>query len=246
MLSKSTPVSQKVREFLKQKPPMTVVKLDDLYRIVATSERERHAARAALYHQAAGNPVSERNNPSVYYAIRLTLKYSDNKAEDIYLSLPGIPRDRILQDIALTGTVDNIITQLKQKYGAEVIEYWGNVAQYRTVDQARKGMNVAKNRDRGICQLCNVTNGLRKNDGLHRIKPNPVQASHIVSRRATFWTVLDLVEKAGHSIFLNEGVILIKQKLKDDPFHSDEQFIITLCSEHNSLLIQSLRESAAL
>lgn len=245
MPTKSTPVSQRVREFLRQKPPLTHIELDELYRTVATSERERHAARAALYHQAAGNPVSERNNPSMYNAIRLTIKYADNEFEDVFLSLPGIPRERILQDIASTGTVDNIISQLKQKYGAETIEYWGNVAQYRTVDQARKGMNKAKDRDR-TCRLCEITNKLRQNAGLPQVKPKPIQASHIVSRRSTFWTVLDSVEKAGQSIFSDSGVTLIKQGLKNDPFHSDEQFIIALCAEHDSLLIESLRKSAAL
>lgn len=246
MTSKSINISKKVQEYLQQKPPLTVIDLDELYRSVATSNPERDRARAALYHKAAGNPVSARNNPSAYYAIRLSITYSDTDSKDIFLSLPGIPRTRILQDIASSGTIETIISQLKHKYGAATINYWGNVAQYRTVTQARKGMDTAKGRDRGVCRLCDVVNKLRKDARLPSIKPKAIQASHIVSRRASFWTVLDSVEKAGYNIFSDDGVAHIKQGLKEDRFHNDEQFIITLCSEHDKLLLESLRKSALL
>ena len=244
MLIRPIPIARKVREFLISKPPLSIVKLDDLYRSVAINERERHAARAALYHQAAGTSVSERNKPAKYYAVRLPIKYSDNDVEDVFLSLPGIPRDRILHDVSSTKTISQIIAQLKAKYGGTTVEYWCKAAQYRTVDFARPGMKKAVERDQRTCHLCKVTNAFRQRAGFASKKPKPVRACHIISRKAIFWTILEEIDKAGYSIFSNSGVTLIQQKLKDEPLHSDEQFIIALCSEHDSILLDALRTSS--
>lgn len=234
-------ISQAVREFLGAKPPLSVVHLKEIYE--ATNGLNHAAVRAALYHQAAGSPVARRDPPSNYYAIFLPVQYTNIQTEDIFLSLPGIPRHRILQDVPSTGSIQQIVDRLRTKYGVDTIEYWAYAAQYRTVDQARPSMRRAVARD-GTCRLCRIVNDLRETVGLTALAPKPIRASHIVSRKAIFWTILDEVDQQEGNIFTDSSVILIKQKLRDEPLHSDEQFIIALCTEHDKLLLSSLRSGA--
>ncbi len=95
------------------------------------------------------------------------------------------------------------------------------------------------------CLLCDVAAKLRKGFGLPPVKPKRPRASHIVSRKSSFWTILDEVDISGLNIFSDAGVLLIKQKLMGDPFLSNEEFIIALCPEHDGLLVNCLKRSAA-
>jgi hypothetical protein len=236
-------ISEDVRIYLSELAPLTVVTLDRLYEM-ADDEEKRAAVRTALYRHAIGTPVAERHTPSSYYAIRLPIQYSEHHPEEeIFLSLPGIPREQILLDTPSNQAIEEIILRLKNKYGPETMDYWGDAAQYRTVDQARPAMRRARKRDRTCC-LCQVADEFRRKVGLPPLGSRRVRASHIVSRKAIFWTIVDKIDREGYSVFSDEGVIRLKESLMAEPLHSDERFIILLCNEHDKLLLASLRSEA--
>jgi hypothetical protein len=235
-----TGIASQVRAFLESEPPLSVVSLQDLY---ASVPGNNPAVRAALYAHAAGSPVSRRSPPSKYYAIYLPVQLPDSQLVETFLSLPGIPHARILLDVPATKTVGQVIERLQVKYGRKTIKYWGSAAQYHSVAQARTGMSKARKRDKGICRLCSVENGHRLRSGMPTLQPSRTRSHHIVSRRALFWTLLEEVDQQKGGIFSDDATELLKRKLRAEPLHSDERFIITLCDDHDRLLLASLRQA---
>ena len=93
-MAKAESVMATVRGHLKRLEPLTAVTLENLYNLPAITTEQRHSVRAAIYGLCAGTPVSERSKPSVYYGVRLRLE----NGKQIILSLPGIPREDLLND----------------------------------------------------------------------------------------------------------------------------------------------------
>jgi hypothetical protein len=96
------------------------------------------------------------------------------------------------------------------------------------------GMKTAKKRDNKTCLLCTIE-GHESNQ--------PVSACHIVSRKTLFWAVLDEVDKIKGTIFSNEAVRALKEKIKKSELHSNPNFIVTLCLEHDRGLQSALNGS---
>lgn len=231
-------IADRVKQKLMKMAPLSVVNLKELYDDF--DEREFSAVRAALYNQALGTPVSKRSKSKIFFAIRMMIDCPDGSHRTVYLSLPGIPRDHILDDTEEHSTIEPIVKELRKKYGKETINYWGNAAQYRSVDQARSGMKKAVSRDQKSCRICDL---LRTNS--QEIPFRPVAASHMVSRKAIFWKALARVAKLKKSIFSDEAVVMLKKMLREDLFHSDEQYIIALCAEHDKAFLKALRTPVA-
>lgn len=223
-------VRAQIKDHLERQAPLTVVTLDDLYGLPGITVGQRSSVRAAIYGLCAGTPVSERSKPSSYYGIRLKL----NSGKQVILSLPGLPREDLLCDHESDNTTDRVIQRLQTQYGIETINYWVKSAQHRSVVQAAKGMKTAKSRDHNECKLCK-----------HEENPNPepVSACHIISRKALFWKTLDTVEKVNNDIFSEKATVQIQEMLKNTELHSDAKFIVTLCREHNKMLLQALKQS---
>lgn len=182
-----------------------------------------------MYGLSVGTPVSERNCPSKYYAIRLNLS-----GKEIFLSLPGVPSEDMKNDIGSKEKTKRIMNGLQSKYGNETVDYWVQSAQHRSVVLAANGMRTAKKRDNKTCLLCTIE-GHESNQ--------PVSACHIVSRKTLFWAALDEVEKIKGTIFSNEAVRALKEKIKNSELHSNPDFIVTLCLEHDRLLQSALSDS---
>lgn len=216
-----------VIEILNGKEPLSVVTLNELYMRLPSANRD--AIRAALYGVSLGTPVSERNNPSAFYAIRLQLT-----KQEVFLSLPGVPSKDLRTDILSIEKTNGIIRRLQNKYGKEVIDYWVLSAQHRSVTLARPGMKEAKERDQYACLLCSHED---------RISDKPVSACHLVSRRTLFWSTLDEVEMIKGNIFTVEAVEMLKSRLKDNELHSDAKYIVTLCREYDNYLQEVLSGS---
>lgn len=228
-MAKLDSVMATIREHLKQLKPLTVVTLVDLYSLPSITVEQRHSVRAAIYGLCAGTPVSERSKPSIYYGVRLKLE----NGKQFILSLPGIPREDLLNDHESNTITCRIIERLQKKYGVETINYWGKSAQRRSVDQASKGMRKAKTRDNKSCLLC-------KHEG---IEGKLVSACHIISRKTLFWKAIDEVEKVTGKLFTEEATQLLQKKLKDDELHSSSKYIVTLCNEHNKVLLSALKQT---
>lgn len=235
-----TSIASQVRRSLESEPPLSVVSLRDLYANVPSNNP---AVRAALYAHAAGSPVSKRSPTSKYYAIYLPIQLPDSQLAETFLSLPGVPRTRILLDVSATKTIDQIVERLQDKYGKQTIKYWGSAAQYHSVAQARTGMSKARKRDKRTCRLCSVENNHRLRSGMPTLQPSRTRSHHIVSRRALFWTLLEEVDQQKGNVFSDDATELLKRKLRAEPLHSDERFIITLCDDHDRLLLASLRQA---
>lgn len=218
--------------YLQDLHPLTVVELTELYALPFVPEGKEPSVRSALYGVCAGTPVSERERPGKIYGIRLKL----SAGKQVVLSLPGIPREYLKHDHKSDTTIERIIRRLTQKYGAATIDFWAKAAQRRSVDQASVGMRRAKSRDGGSCLLC-------KAEGATDARP--VSACHIISRKASFWLAIDEVDKTKGAIFTEEATRLLSEKLKNHEVHSDPRFIVTLCKEHNDVLLKALASSLA-
>jgi hypothetical protein len=227
LMIKTKPVRSIIRDYLENKRPLTHVTLEDLYSQVLPEQS--NSVRAALYGLSVGTPVSQRNRPSKYYAIRLKL---DGK--EVFFSLPGVSNQELMTDQISQKNTDQIINRLRTKYGKETIDYWGKAAQKRSVDQAASGMRKAKKRDDKACQLCTI---------LGKSTQQPVSACHIVSRKTVFWAVLDEIDKFKGNIFSDDAVLSLKVKLKNNNIHSNSQYILTLCSEHDKIVQDALNVS---
>lgn len=229
-MKKPDSVRAQIQEYLKGKNPLTPISLEELYGLDGITHEQRHSVRAAIYGLCAGTPVSENNKPSKYYGIRLIL----NNGRQYILSLPGIPRKDLQKDHKADTETERIIQRLQKKYGKETINYWGKSAQRRSVDQAGTGMSTAKKRDGRSCLLCNLEGETHQ---------KTVSACHIISRKTLFWAALDEIDKIKNNIFSEEATILLGKRLKDNPMHSNHQYIVTLCREHNDMLLRALSQS---
>ena len=226
-MTKTDSVRARVKDYLEMKAPLSLFTLDDLYPIF--TPEQSNSVRAALYGLSVNTPVSERNCPSKYYAIRL--KLGDN---EVFLSLPGVPSEDLKKDLLSKNRTEEKIAGLQKKYGKETIDYWVQSAQHRSVVLAASGMRAAKKRDDKTCLLC----GLEGNNNMRS-----VSACHIISRKTLFWEALDEVERLKGNIFTDDAVNLLKTKIKDDDRHSGLEFIVTLCLEHDNLLKDALLDS---
>ena len=231
-MTKNGSIRPQILEYLANLPPLRVVSFPDLYALPFVPKGKEHSVRSALYGLCAGTPVAKRDRPNKVYGIRLSLP--NNKT--VVLSLPGVPWESLQQDHHSDATINRIINRLQKKHGVSTIDYWGKAAQKRSVDQASPGMRAAKSRDGHSCLLCGV-------EGIS--EPRSVSACHIVSRKASFWLALDEVDKTKNTIFTDEATRLLSDKLKKYNVHSDSQFIVTLCTEHNSFLLDALKNWVA-
>lgn len=231
--------SARVRQYLKAQPPLTIITLQDLYANLAEDSSENAAIRTGLYRQSVDTPVSRLHLPSYYYAIRLELQEIEPGFE-VFLSLRGIPRERLSAEVK--AIADEIIARLQQHYGKNAISFWGRAAQRRSVDQARAGMKQAKDRDE-FCRLCLTVNNLRQARGSTLLKPQTGFACHVLSRRASFWALLDTVHHETGNIFSDESTYKLKERLTADPFHSHSDHIIRLCHQHNAILLAALKRA---
>jgi ribosomal protein S20 len=224
---KNDSVRSKVKEYLEKQSPLTPVMLDDLYPLFTTAQS--NIVIAALHGLSVGTPVSERNCPSKFYAIRL--KLGD---KEVFLTLPGVPSGDLRKDVLSKNRTESTIARLQAKYGKDTVDYWVQSAQHRSVVLSASGMRGAKKRDKKTCLLCGVGG---------RDAKQPVTACHIVSRKTLFWEALDEVEKVKGNIFTDEAVTSLKLKLKNNDLHSNLKFIVTLCLEHDNLLQAAVSES---
>ena len=245
----SIPIGSKVADYLKRLPILTVVDHDELCEdIKALSIPDRNAVGAALQYYSANTGVSMRgkgrSRPKFYYALRLDLTYDEHKSDEVYLSLPGIPRE-LLKRETREEEVEKIISHLQDKHGKDAIDYWGKAAQYRSVDICRASMRQAIQRDKH-CRLCVAADRLCQQNSVHSTwnAPRKISASHIAARKTIFWQTLNEVDEEGIDIFSDAGTGALVARLQANKYHSDSRYIAGLCSEHDSQIQRLLAEAA--
>lgn len=219
---------EEVRCWLSSQAPLTVLSLGKLYGRLAQTDKEKDAIRAALYGLSVGNKVAKTAKTMLYYAIKIEINRNE-----YYFSLPGILKKNIIEDNAELR-IKNIKNELSKKYGKEVVDYWVTEAQYRSVGIAQPAMKRVKERDT-MCKLCKFLGFDKKG-----------RAHHIISRRYTFWTTLESVEsKYSNRLFSDESTREFIKQLKLNKCHSDENYIIMLCEEHDQLLKATLQDKVS-
>lgn len=235
---------QKVINHLASQPPFTAVELAQIYALVGADER--NAVRAAVSDLAAGTTISKQHNVPKFYAIRLALEYAPGESREIYLTLPGVPREQVEMDRASDPTVADIRQALERKYGQYAIGYWAVSAQRRSVDQAQSAM-MATTRKEPQCRLCTLINQWRSaaTPSMPPIQPGKSIACHILSRKVSFWLILQKVDEEIDNIFSDEGANRVISMLRADVYTSDPRFIAPLCRDHNKLVLQMLKAATS-
>ena len=239
-------IADKVAKYLKDQPPLTLIDRRKLLaKIHATSPSEKVSATSALDYYTANTGVSKRgkgrSRPKYFYAIRISLPYEQTMPPaPVYLSIPGVPRELLNPQVAETQ-VEDIISHLQTEYGKETVDYWCRSAQRRSVDFVKPAKIPCE-----ACQLCKVADELCQQKVVTsrwRTK-RKITACHIVARKTVFWTTLAEIFSDKINIFSEEGTTAIRRRLKENPWHSDPSYILTLCKEHDDLLNQVLKTAA--
>jgi hypothetical protein len=238
-------VAARVENVLRSMKPLTAVTMADLYESCKGLEDDRPAIRAALYRKIANTPVSRSRPPKAFFGIRLDITPDDDSDESIVLSLPGIPVMRLSYDGKDSTRVSQIKARAVKRYGEETVKYWLQSAQRRSVDIARTGMKKAKARSEGECPVCaRIGEGAANSLGIAG-KRQRITACHVVSRMAAFWLAIEKVLDSEIDLFTDKGTLEVKAILKNDMYHSDPDFIIGLCSDHDKLLRKCLGDAAS-
>lgn len=215
---------------IEQQPPLSTITFPELYQYLGVPKYKEAAVRGALYGVCIGTTTTARTRPPKLYGIRLELL----SGKEVVLSLPGLPREALSLDYGDGGEVDRIIQRLERRYGKTTIAFWVKATQRRSVEQSACAMRTAKKRDSRSCLLCRIEG---------KTEHRPVRACHLVSRKSSFWKALDEVEKTKGAIFTDEASLHLDKKLRDLTVHSDSRFIVTLCSEHDKLLLTTLAKA---
>jgi len=245
------PIGSRVARYLESLPILTAIDCDELYRAVeAFSRPDRNAAKSALSYYSANTAVSMRgkgrSRPRLYYALRLSLAYgeSESEREELYLSLPGIPRE-LLKSETREKEIESIIEQLQNRHGKDAVDYWGRAAQYKSVDICRAAMKQAKERDKH-CRLCIAADRLCQQNGVSSTwkTSRPIFASHITARKTIFWRTLSEIDEEEIDIFSDAGTIALTARLQANIYHSDSRYIAGLCSDHDKQIQELLEKTA--
>jgi hypothetical protein len=209
---------------------LTAISLKEIYEeLKTTAKGSQVQVRAAFYSMFAGAPVSERDRPSDYYAIRLTLG-----GKGKYLSLPGVSSQALHNVFMSEERRKKVIEAFKKKYGEGTINYWVSSAQYRSVAIAATAMKKARKRDGNSCVICKF---------LGTDTERPARAHHLISRKSVFWAALLEVEKTKGDIFKDNAVFDLKRRIQECKDHNDSRFIAMLCSGHDKCVQDVLGES---
>lgn len=210
--------------------PFTRVTPASLY--AALPGMDQPSIRAALYREALGSPVNRREPPARIHAIRLVVNLPTGERDALWFSLAGLPRQAVYLDVAGEAAIAGIQGRLKLKYGTATIDYWGSAAQRRSVDIVNRHVPSASASGCRVCVELGVSGSV-------------ASRCHLVSRRTLFWRALDDVEKQHGSVFSDNATHALVKRLEEDPLHSHPQFVVALCREHNSLVLDVLEGEIA-
>ncbi len=238
-------IHAKIINYLRRKPLLGLINRKDLQRAAAVNEKEREIVNNYLYRISIGTPGAKNSPPEMFYAIRLSLDFGADQPEDVYLSLPGIPYDIIKLEDPKSQAVVDLKQKLAEKLGKAPVKYWLEAAQDRTIEIAREAMERARQRDNGKCVLCTLVDHLRKANGMitPQAKAGRLTASHIIRRKSVFWKEVDETQQKYH-LFSTEGTEALINALKLNPFLSESDYIVILCTAHDGLITHTIKDFA--
>ena len=228
------------RYMMSKLEPLSVISTKKLYSLLKiTSPDERSRARAAFYRHVIGTPVFNNRIPEFTFGV----KVQDELDGGVFLTLPGI-RTTGLRENNSPQTIELAKAYLGKAYGDQVIKYWMQSAQRRSVDLAATGMKNARKRDL-VCRLC------------HQLQeeyiPDPAEFSvcHLVDRKTVFWRHLVIVHKSlvgqmERPLFTDIGTTTFTKSIKEDKLHSDPRFMVLLCRAHDRMVRGSINQVAPL
>jgi hypothetical protein len=71
-----------------------------------------------------------------------------------------------------------------------------------------------------------------------------VRVSHIVPRKTSFYLAIEDVLNTGLSVFSVDGTQRLQEKLRADPWHNDDRYMVRLCTAHDRIIGKQLRNAA--
>lgn len=222
-------MGNKMRAYLLDKLPLTVLTLARLYADLAEQESDKPQVRYQLYRHSLGNKAALHSPPRHYYAIQLRIPDDAGRTWKAFLTLPVIERDAFIRDAA-DDEVDEIISELKAAYGEQTIDYWGRAAQYRSVDFIHGQVKEAKARSGGKCQICSA---MLEQGYVIESPHRGFHAAHIISRRTVFWRSAADLHRRGLNLFSDEGVEALCEAIAGNNLHSSSDYILGLCRQHD-------------
>ena len=232
-------MGNKMRAYLRGKPPLTVLTLQQLYADLAEQESDKPQVRYQLYRHALGNKAARHSPPRHYYAIQLRIPDDAGRTWKAFLSLPVIARESFLRDAA-DDEVAALIDELKAAYGDRTVDYWGRAAQYRSVDFIRTAMQEAKARSGGQCLICSAMIA----QGYQITSPHRgFHAAHIISRHMVFWRSAAGVHRQGLDLFSDAGVEALCEAITGNKLHSSAEYILGLCRQHDKHIQRAIQQA---
>lgn len=265
-MGKRPSITGAIRNFLGSQPALTVVTCREIYFAVQQKIPGvlYHTVREAVQRVALGSKNARRRNTRCFYAIYLHLPEIRTVEifDDAYFTLPEPGIDKPYFENMGNPRIKQIQDELAAVYGKETIRYWGNAAQYRSVDFISPGVaKLVKQRHNKRCIICSALAARYVN--ANKPIPESLQAGpsltlcHIISRQSLFWQALlemhQSLFQGNISIFTDEGVKELRRKLTmpakestEKPtllarLHSSDEFIVYLCGRHDKIVQSAIK-----
>ncbi len=265
--NKRLSITGTVRGFLGSKRALTVVTCREIYENVKQTIPGvlYHSVREAVQRVSLGSKTAQRRNTRRFHAIYLHLPEirAVKGFDDAYFTLPEPGIERAYFENMDNLRIKQIQDELASVYGKETILYWGNAAQYRSVDLVSPEVaKRVKQRHNKRCVICTAL--ATQFEKVNKPIPESLQTGqrltlcHIISRQSLFWSALLEMHQSlflnNISIFSDEGVKELRKRLTmpaTDLFtekpsllarlHSSDEFIVYLCNRHDKIVQDAIK-----
>lgn len=240
-------ITEEIKQHLSNLPTLTVTTSNEVFQAVSSKLTNPNygTVREALQKLSFGSPTSERRNTQKFFALYLGLQELNEitkRKSDVYLSVPGIEKDYVQR--MSSNEVKRIQSTFDSAYGSQTISFWVKRSQLNAgVSETVK--DKVRVRDNYKCRICttieNIFVGAGRGLPSHIHKHHP-KVCHIISRRSIFWHILNELNQKHKTIFCDDAVTELKQKVKQNHLFSRAEFLVYLCKLHDDIVQDALKK----
>ena len=190
---------------------------------------------------AVGSPRPDSKRGPTYSAVAVELpelRSLGQRDAFVYLAIPTIERRKIGKG-ALEMT-RQYQTEAELVLGPAVVRFWLKKTQLQCADVARRAIENVKLREGHRCKLCAHLEGLRARSLVGGAFNQRSSVCHLVPRRDAFWRVVHRLLKEHPDdrrwLFTEEGTLSLREGVRNDPLHSNENYMVYLCKVHDDVV----------
>jgi len=216
-------VSGKVQKWLYEKPPCSIVKLSESYKI----DDNQNTVRAAVYSHTANTPVFSNRKGRIAYGLRIVADDTE-----LIITLPGLRIEWIALDYNKSYR-DAVKASLDDRSGPYARKLLFESLQKRSVDLIAKQMRDTRVKHNGYCKIC-----LK----MEEKECGKARSSHLISRAIVFWVSIDTIVHTNLNPLSEEALRLLKLAIELNPYHSNPNYMIPLCRKHDKAVIDALKK----